>query len=150
MKVSCGGLIHFHGKLLICRPRWDSDKWNLPKGGSDKGEIPIQAAIREIYEETNIVIDSTCHITDLGATSYGKKKLLYLFYIVLLDEPEELKCNSFFERDGKQIPEMVDYKWINPPDYKLYFSDKLSKSVSILFKGLENVHRINKKSSGGN
>ena len=151
MKTTCGGLVYYNGKLLICRPRWDSELWNLPKGIVEKRETLLSAAIREIYEETNIVIDDSCKITDFGGTSYGKKKKLHLFYIVLMKDPGELKCNSFFEVKGKQIPEMVDYKWINPCDYSLYFSDKLTESVRKIFnKGLKNVHRIDKKSGRRN
>lgn len=151
MRVSSGGLIFYKNKMLICRPRWDDERWNLPKGIMEEGEDPLEAAIREIQEETNIVVDDNCQISDLGEVRYGKKKKLHLFFIILSEEPEELKCNSFFDRDGKQIPEMVDFKWINPADYSLYFSEKLTESVrKILQRGLESVNWIDKKSSSGN
>jgi len=148
MKITCGGLIHYNRKLLICRPRWDSELWNLPKGTMEPDETFIETATREIKEETGIVIDDTCEVIDLGTTSYTKKKIIHLFHIVLSKDPGELICNSFFERDGKQIPEMVDFKWIDFSDYPLYFSEKLSMSVKLLNKGMKNVHRINKESSG--
>lgn len=151
MKISSGGLIFYKNKLLICRPKWDDDKWNLPKGIMEDNEDPLETAIREIYEETNIKIDKNCQISDLGKISYGRKKKLHLFFIILSGEPENLKCNSFFERDGGWIPEMVDYKWINPDDYPLYFSEKLTESVRrILKRGLKNVNWIDKEGSGRN
>ena len=32
----------------------DGFEWQMPQGGIDPGETPVEAAIREIYEETNI------------------------------------------------------------------------------------------------
>ena len=133
-KLSCGGLIFYGEKMLICRPRWDSGLWNLPKGVKEDDETTLDAAIREIKEETNISIDTDVDvITIIGRLPYLKKKDLFLFNIKLKEFPIGLKCNSFFERNGKQIPEMVDFKWVSLWDTKSYFSEKLNKSLSIIF-----------------
>lgn len=41
------GLHHESGGELLA-------PWQMPQGGIDKGEDPLKAAIRELYEETNI------------------------------------------------------------------------------------------------
>ncbi len=33
------------------------DHWQMPQGGIDKGETPVEAAFREVYEEIGIVRD---------------------------------------------------------------------------------------------
>jgi len=54
-KVECAGgiIINQFNKIAIVNQNYDS--WSLPKGHIDKGETAIDAAIREIYEETGII-----------------------------------------------------------------------------------------------
>jgi len=53
--------------------------WSIPKGLIDKGETPQQAAVRETWEETGVVVsvDSGAVLTSLGAVEYssGKKRV---------------------------------------------------------------------------
>jgi 8-oxo-dGTP pyrophosphatase MutT (NUDIX family) len=48
------------GRLLLTK-RSDNGEWCLPGGGVDPGERPAETAIREVYEETGLLI----RITDL-------------------------------------------------------------------------------------
>ena len=58
----CVGLTIFSqtGLVFIGRRRVGSGvvklrhSWQMPQGGIDEGETPLQAALRELYEETNI------------------------------------------------------------------------------------------------
>lgn len=61
----CVGVAVFNraGRVLIGRRRPDENSegrseieapWQMPQGGIDKGEDPLRAALRELYEETNI------------------------------------------------------------------------------------------------
>ena len=58
----CVGVAVFHrdGRVFVGRRRVGADKaalqhaWQMPQGGIDHGETPLQAALRELYEETNI------------------------------------------------------------------------------------------------
>ena len=53
-------------------------RWQMPQGGIDEGEAPIKAAVRELYEETNIrsiavIAEAPGWITyDLPAERIGK------------------------------------------------------------------------------
>ena len=53
-KVICAGgiIINNNGKVVVVNQNHDS--WSLPKGHVDNGETLLDAAIREIYEETGI------------------------------------------------------------------------------------------------
>jgi len=127
--LTCGGLIFYNNKLLICRPSWNEDRWDLPKGRPKDGETPLQTAIREVHEETNIEIPANCIIINHGEVKYRRKRNIHLFTFILSVNPGEIKCNSFFDRDGEQIPEMVDYKWICPQKCQEYFTDNLYGSI---------------------
>lgn len=41
------------GRVLFCH-RTDHDLWNLPGGGLESGEMPTQAVVREVREETGL------------------------------------------------------------------------------------------------
>ena len=58
----CVGLCVFNpaGRVFLGRRRVGPETgnldhaWQMPQGGIDRGETPLQAAFRELYEETNI------------------------------------------------------------------------------------------------
>lgn len=53
----CAGAIVFnaHGKVLLCnRIDISGEHWQFPQGGIEKGETPLIAAQRELFEETSI------------------------------------------------------------------------------------------------
>ena len=43
-------------KILLCHRR-DLDLWDLPGGGVEEGELPTEAVIREVHEETGLDVD---------------------------------------------------------------------------------------------
>ena len=43
------------GNVLLCHRR-DMDAWNLPGGGVERGELPTEAVIREVKEETGLEV----------------------------------------------------------------------------------------------
>lgn len=56
--ITASGLLIKGGKvLLIFHPH--IKQWLQPGGHIDDGELPIEAAIREVYEETGILCEST-------------------------------------------------------------------------------------------
>ena len=56
----CVGLMlrNAEGNVFVGQ-RWDrdTDAWQMPQGGVDKGEKPQDAALRELWEETGITSD---------------------------------------------------------------------------------------------
>ena len=56
----CVGLMILNRESAIFvgqRLDFRSDAWQMPQGGIDKGEAPLEAALRELWEETGITRD---------------------------------------------------------------------------------------------
>ena len=54
-------LVLRNGRLLLVRER-GAKHWSLPGGGMKKGEDPVTAATRELYEETKLVATSATYL----------------------------------------------------------------------------------------
>ncbi|OGK09756.1 MAG: hypothetical protein A2W80_04335 [Candidatus Riflebacteria bacterium GWC2_50_8] len=60
LRVSAYALIHDSERILLCRlskelPEWEGC-WTLPGGGLEFGESPDDAVVREVREETGLII----------------------------------------------------------------------------------------------
>ncbi len=49
-------LVRDDGGRLLLERRSDSGQWSLPGGAIDPGEAPAQALVREVHEETGLVV----------------------------------------------------------------------------------------------
>lgn len=112
-KLSCGVVILSDAaELLLCHVTGQGH-WDLPKGGANPGEAPLQAALRETREETGLALDAQ-RLVDLGRHAFRPRKDLHLFATLMprLD-PAGLFCVSHFEcgRSGAARPEMDGYGW---------------------------------------
>jgi 8-oxo-dGTP pyrophosphatase MutT (NUDIX family) len=100
-------------------------KWTIFKGHVEEGESSLEAAIRELKEESGIDINSNEELSRSTSTSVfyeysTKSKDVELF---LLDDKigvlKDFKpfCGSYFEnRYGELTPEICDYKWVKYED----------------------------------
>lgn len=50
-QAGAGGVVLLDGRVLLIRKRLNGE-WRLPKGRLDAGEKPLDAALREVAEET--------------------------------------------------------------------------------------------------
>jgi ADP-ribose pyrophosphatase YjhB (NUDIX family) len=86
------------GRVLLCHRR-DLDVWNLPGGGVESGEMPTEAVLREVLEETGLEVEIERLVGVYGKT--GKDELAFSFVcsmiggeLALTDESSE---NRYFE-----------------------------------------------------
>ena len=69
--VNCAGGIIYNKNYEVAIVNQNHDSWSLPKGHVDPGESLMEAALREIHEETGI--QAPLYIKDLG--SFGRYRI---------------------------------------------------------------------------
>lgn len=105
--------IENNGRILILHRQENKsqgNKWGIPGGKVDKNELPLQAAIRELKEETAYDI-SKQEIENLGTVyiEYNDNDhfVYHMFRTKLQDNPGDVKIN-FVEHKG--------FTWVTPSD----------------------------------
>lgn len=94
--TSCGVLVSDGNRLLLGHAT-HSPRWDIPKGIAEPGEEHRAAAVRELDEETGLVVDPDV-LRDLGVHGYLPAKDLALFAWTPphMPRPEALTCRSMF------------------------------------------------------
>ncbi len=114
-QLSCGIVILNEAhELLLCHVT-GHDHWDLPKGGIDANERPIDAALRETREETGLRLDADT-LLDLGRLRYLARKDLHLFAVCMARiDASKLRCESYFLQrpSGRRLPEMDGFGWFD-------------------------------------
>jgi len=113
--VSCGTLVvNPRRELLLCHVT-HTPKWDIPKGMRDPGESELEAAMRELREETGLVFPREA-FREIGPFAYRRDKRLHLFMVESgagLDSLAHLRCSTTFPHHvtGRATPEMDGYRW---------------------------------------
>lgn len=121
-------LIDKNGSILGCHSygQKENQGYDFPKGIKEENETDLEAAVRELYEETNIKLsqDDIEDLIDLGLHKHNKEKNIHIFLLKvdfqLVLFLENLKCNSYFERRGEKYPEVDGYKIISKEERYMF------------------------------
>lgn len=95
----------------------DDGWWSIVKGEFDDKEEPLQAAIREFKEETDIDIDGT--LLELTPIKQKSGKLVYAWAVETDFNTENIKSNMFTmewpPRSGvmAEFPELDKFEWFD-------------------------------------
>ena len=133
---SAGGVVlNPRGEVLIVNQ--NSDSWSLPKGHLDKGESALEAAQREIYEESGV--QKLELVKKLG--TYERPRLSQKGG----DDPSEIKRITLFLFKTPQTrlspvdPKNPEARWVRPADVVKYLTHAKDRefflSVLSQFKG---------------
>jgi putative (di)nucleoside polyphosphate hydrolase len=133
--ISAGTIIHDNNSLLVCHVT-DKPYWDIPKGLIENNEDPLDAAMRELYEETGIDNRDLKNykVKILGLVPYLNNKDLYLFDITLTDnypDTNEMICKSTFhyDYDFVEYPEVDCFKYIERRYIDKYLIPKMCKAI---------------------
>lgn len=111
--------------------------WNCPCGYLDFNETTAQAAMREVYEETGVVLNkvSLWYISD--KPDENRQNIVFRYYAIL---PKACELNKDSNARGGEQNEVEDCDWIPIrmlPLYKMAFdhdtlADKLSRELKLI------------------
>ena len=123
-----GGLVYNNkGEVLFI---YRNGKWDLPKGGKDKGEDIELTAMREVEEETGV-----------GKLKI-KKKLQKTYHVFKRNGRYKLKVTHWFEMtstfSGELIPQAEEgiekVAWLNPEQIQEALKNSY-ENIKLLFEG---------------
>ena len=129
--ISCGVvLLDPDGRVLLAHAT-ETSHWDIPKGHGEPDEPRIVTALRELVEETGIMLDEA-RLVDLGRFVYRRDKDLHLFAARAQGDELDLSkcvCVSMFPRysDGQMIPEMDAWRWVAPAEVDRFASRSLAR-----------------------
>ena len=113
-------LVHFENEYLILRRanyiKRFGGKWCLPGGHVENGESTIEAAIRELKEETSI---------EIGQQMMQSFKFKYRNG----DESEIFVCNLTEKPEVKISREHAQYKWVTYDEFKSKYIQKFIPEI---------------------
>ena len=130
VKKAGGGLVYNKkGEVLFI---FRGGKWDLPKGGCDKGEAIEDCSIREVEEETGVK----------GLTI--SKKLQKTYHVFKRNGVYRLKITHWFEMttdfEDKLTPQKEEgikkAVWLNPDDLKEALKNSY-ENIKLLFETVE-------------
>lgn len=120
MKTTCGiFLFRKDGKFLIGHPtNHEATTFSIPKGLKNLYENDFLAAVRELYEETNIDLSKyTFTVNKIGDYIYSHKNKFLVAFKIEIDsmlEDVDIKCDSMVRRKGiEPFPEIDSFKWVS-------------------------------------
>ena len=132
-------IINKNGDILGCHGtgKPNGEGYDFPKGCADLGESDLQAALRELKEETGIIMSNE-ELIDCGVYKHNKEKNIHIFLCKTDTMPmiEKLKCSSYFNFNGNQFPE-IDYYEIIPKNKR----DKFNKVLQDKFKIIDSFNK---------
>lgn len=113
--VVAGGILEKDGKFLLVQESQEKckGKWNIPAGGLDENESLIEAAKREIYEETGCRVEITGVLEIINEILEGVNVICFFFDTKIIDENIKV--------DGEEI---LNVKWFTYEEI-LNMKDKL-------------------------
>jgi 8-oxo-dGTP pyrophosphatase MutT (NUDIX family) len=120
---SVGALVRDADGRLLLQRRADTGAWELPGGAIDPGEPPARALVREVWEETGLVIRPRRIVAVLG----GGPEFRYLYpngdvveYTVILFIAEAAR-GTLAPRDG----EATEARYLSAAELELAASSQL-------------------------
>lgn len=118
------GIVVFRedGKVLLCERVEDYPKrWQFPQGGIDQGETPLQAAVRELKEETSVTsVKFICALPEPLRYTFPEVVKAKLAVRGIFDDGQEQYWHLFFFEGEKseiniqtKVPEFRSYAWVD-------------------------------------
>lgn len=137
-KIDVRGAVFKEGKLLLVRERMDGG-WTLPGGWADVGDVPSQAAEREVWEEAGFLVKARRIVGVYDANRTGPLEVFHAFKIIFLCEllggnakpSTETSEVAFFSKD--EIPAQLSGERTKPRHLEDVFEANSNAGLPTLF-----------------
>lgn len=112
-RIRAGVLVITKRGVLVGHPTGHpKDSWDIFKGHVDSMETTVACALRELQEESGIIIHKE-DIEYIGSLRYEGDHLVLFKYEVDDIDIVELRCNSLIDRgERKGLPEVDGYRFM--------------------------------------
>ncbi len=102
------GVVICKSRILVVKSWLGNGKWNLPGGGIKPGESAITAFIRELSEETGVVVNQS-KVNKIGDFEYSNDRLTfrYSLFKIVVDKCQKIE---------RQKNEIYQADWIDVRD----------------------------------
>ena len=136
-KVSAGVIVTDGDQLLLGHVT-NAAHWDLPKGGVDKGESHLDAAVRELFEETGLQCEPQ-QLIPLGIFIYKDDKdlALYVWPQTTMPDPSACKCHSTFGTGTFRQPELDGFVLCTWSNLGRYVVPRMLKVLTSLQTSVE-------------
>ncbi len=136
--VECAGAIVFrlneYGEiefLLIKHRKEKMNRWSIPKGHLELNESIEECAVREVWEETNVVARLLYELPPTFTSNQRENKTVYIFLAKQLNPQHGIK---------PLCEEVLDIGWFsidNLPDVHQYQKTTISHAKQIIKRNME-------------
>ena len=125
--VGVGVLIHKNGRIIIVKraAQPDAGLWSIPGGIVELGELVADAAIREVREETGLLVEVVKVLSVVDKIVKDKDSRIK-YHFVIIDYLAKYKGGEL-----KASDDAIEAKWINVEDISQY---QLSPTLKKLLK----------------
>lgn len=106
-----GCYLEIENKLLLLQStaaKSEPESWGVPAGKLEKNEVPLDAAKRELFEETGISIENLSQIQFLGSLYVRKPEVDYVYHL--------FKVNMDIIPEIRLSDEHQSYVWASSAD----------------------------------
>lgn len=143
--LTCGIFLYStqNRKFLACHATnspWN--KWSIPKGLKDEGEESLEAAARELKEETGIDLETLTilELYPLPPVKYKKQNKMLVPFLIVTDTPLEsypFECQTFVK---EKSPEIDSWKWISLAEIPNYLHESQRENLHLISSLLEQYY----------
>ena len=104
LKLVAGCILQEEGRYLLVQEKLPKayGKWNLPAGHVDPGESTVHAAVREVKEETGLVVTADKEVFSEAIPERDREFHIFTAQIVggtLIVQPDEIMDAQWFSLD---------------------------------------------------
>ncbi len=139
MKVLLAGCVvvdEYERILLLHRSTDEQTQWELPGGKIEEGELPAEAAIREMYEELGVRVQLTA---ELGSAEFEDDETEYHYTwfqaIVIGGEPSIQEPQKFDDLDYVEFDDLASLALSS--NMEILFEKLVSGDVSLRTDGID-------------